>query len=87
MFETYESKKIIEMKKMCIAVAGPLVNIVIACLVNLININIEMKELIMYVNILIAIFNLLPIYPLDGGRILKSILHIKLQDQIADKTF
>ena len=30
----------------------------------------------MYANILIAIFNLIPIYPLDGGRILKGMLHI-----------
>ena len=34
------------------------------------------KELIVYSNILIAIFNLIPIYPLDGGRIIKNILHI-----------
>lgn len=26
---------------------------------------------------LLAIFNLLPIYPLDGGRILQEIIHIK----------
>ena len=31
---------------------------------------------IVYSNLLLFIFNLLPIYPLDGGRILKGILHI-----------
>jgi len=31
---------------------------------------------IIYSNILIAIFNLIPIYPLDGARFLKSLLHI-----------
>ena len=34
------------------------------------------RELVIYSNILIGIFNLIPIYPLDGGRILKNILHI-----------
>ena len=34
------------------------------------------KEFLIYSNILIGIFNLIPIYPLDGGRILKNILHI-----------
>ena len=29
-------------------------------------------------NLLILMFNLLPIYPLDGGRIIKSIIHIFL---------
>ena len=34
-------------------------------------------ELLIYSNLLIFIFNMLPIYPLDGGRILKAIVHIK----------
>lgn len=34
-------------------------------------------ENIFYANILICVFNLLPIYPLDGGRILKEIISIR----------
>lgn len=32
---------------------------------------------VIYANLLLAIFNLLPIYPLDGGRILQEIIHIQ----------
>ncbi len=41
--------------------------------------------LIIYVNLLIVLFNLLPIYPLDGGRILKGILHIFLGKEKSSK--
>ena len=34
------------------------------------------NEFVVYSNIIIAIFNLIPIYPLDGGRILKYIIHL-----------
>ena len=34
------------------------------------------RELIIYANIIIGIFNLIPIYPLDGGRIVKNIVNI-----------
>ena len=58
-------------KKMIIAMAGPIVNLLIALTLFIININLED---VIYCNLLIAIFNLLPIYPLDGGRILKNFL-------------
>lgn len=69
---------IFNIKKLFIAIAGPLTNIILIILFYYTRINIESKQMIIYSNLLIIIFNLIPIYPLDGGRILKEILHIKL---------
>lgn len=54
--------------------SGPLVNIIIA----IISLFIPNSQDVFYSNLILTILNLLPIYPLDGGRIIKSILHIKL---------
>lgn len=67
---------LLELKKILIALAGPLVNIIIIIMTLYLKIGIIKKLNIIYANILIGIFNLLPIYPLDGGRILKGILNI-----------
>ena len=67
---------LLELKKILIALAGPLVNIIIIIITLYLKIGIIKKLNIIYANILIGIFNLLPIYPLDGGRILKGILNI-----------
>lgn len=65
-------------KKMILALAGPFTNIVIIVICQLLKkyISMELVSQIIYANILIAIFNLLPIYPLDGGRCIKSLIHI-----------
>ena len=65
------------LKKLVIALAGPLVNLFIILICFFINNKLIIsKEIIIYSNILLAIFNLIPIYPLDGGRILKQVIHI-----------
>ena len=69
---------ILEVKKILIAIAGPLTNIIIIWIASQIQINIIQEISIIYANIIIVIFNLLPIYPLDGGRILKGVLNITL---------
>ena len=38
------------------------------------------REILVYSNLLIALFNLLPIYPLDGGRILENVLKYKMSN-------
>ena len=82
-FEEYTSIKKINLKKMIIAIAGPIVNIIIAGV--LILMHKANTENLIYANIIIAIFNLLPIYPLDGGRILKSAFRIKIGSKKTDK--
>lgn len=68
------------LKKLVIALSGPLTNlmfVVIFLLFPIPFLGVD-RELVIYANILIGIFNLIPIYPLDGGRIVKCILHIFL---------
>ena len=70
-------------KKIFVAAAGPLVTL--ALILLFFNIEIKLKQEIIYSNILILIYNLMPIYPLDGGRIIKGILQIKVEEERAQK--
>lgn len=74
---------ILALKKIIVAGSGPVTNLLIIIALSLLNIDYTEKERIIYSNILILMFNLLPIYPLDGGRILKGIIHIFFGDKIA----
>mgnify|MGYP004521768863 CR=1 FL=1 len=75
---------IIELKKIAIALAGPITSFILAIVFTYIDIpNISMQEVV-YSNILILIFNLIPLYPLDGGRIIKSLIYIELGKEKSD---
>ena len=75
----------LELKKIMVAMAGPITNFIIILITCNLKIEIVKSIIIIYTNFLIMIFNLLPIYPLDGGRILKGILHICFGKRKADK--
>ena len=62
-----------------IALAGPIVNLIIIFFLQCIPIT--QKDILIYINLIILCFNLLPIYPLDGGRILQNFL-FKYYDNI-----
>lgn len=63
----YENN-ISDLKELIISVSGPLFSIFFAYSYG--------NKIYFIINILITIFNLLPIYPLDGGRILRVILNL-----------
>lgn len=76
---------IFEIKKIIVALAGPITNFIIILITSNSKLDLIKSMLIIYTNFLIMIFNLLPIYPLDGGRILKGILHIVLGKRKSEK--
>ncbi len=63
-----------------IAIAGPLVNIALAGLFALLRWLYPMALLdpLVHVNLALALFNLLPAFPLDGGRILRAFLAVRM---------
>ena len=72
-------------KKILVALAGPITNLIIIFIVMNIKSNIFSNPTIIYANLLLILFNLIPLYPLDGGKILKGILHISLGKKKAEK--
>lgn len=76
---------ILEVKKIIIALAGPIVSLALCIIFLYVDPIIITKQDAVYSNILILLFNLIPLYPLDGGRIIKSILHIRYGNKFAKK--
>lgn len=76
---------VLELKKILVALAGPITNLIIIFIIGNFNIGIFKNLIIIYSNLLLFLFNLLPIYPLDGGRILQSLLHILFGKKRAEK--
>ena len=67
-----------------IAIAGPMVNLILILIFANININFLYKDIVFYINLIIFTFNLIPIYPLDGGRVLHGFLSLYFGN---DKSF
>ena len=84
-------RKMLCIKKAIIALAGPITNLlidVIVILVGNLNINVTniyLYQIIIYSNFLIAIFNLIPIYPMDGGRVINEIIKLFYGNIVAYK--
>lgn len=72
-----------------VAGAGPLTNLGLALVFGMIvrfgaelglsNTFLQLAEAIVYVNILLALFNMIPIPPLDGSKVLSSVLPYRFQ--------
>lgn len=79
--KNYEYKiknaNLLTLKKIIIALAGPILSLTLVIIFTYVNIPYITKQDAIYSNLLISIFNLIPLYPLDGGRIIKGILHIE----------
>lgn len=81
----------LNIKKAIIAISGPLTNLIISTIAIIIAkfntnfANTYIYQLIVFSNFLIAMFNLIPIYPMDGGRFLNEVLKIALGNKKAYK--
>lgn len=72
-------------KRILTYLAGPALNFLVAIVCYFINFDVSLKTEFIYTNILIGSFNLIPILPLDGGKIFKEVLNIFLENKIAFK--
>jgi len=79
-------------KELFVTIAGPLVNAVFAILLSIPILMIDITTvpewlsisiiICWWINMLLFVFNLLPCFPLDGGRIFRALLNLYWGDKI-----
>jgi Zn-dependent protease len=73
------------LKKLLITLGGPLVNVIIMFIIGF-DVNVvdghpdTILDSVKAINIVLLIFNMLPLYSLDGGRIVQTLIELKVND-------
>jgi len=82
-FASMDISNIPERDSWKIALAGPISNLILSVIAVLIGsfYDFEFLSQLFVINILLFMFNILPIYPMDGGRILRDILFMKMSSR------
>lgn len=80
-FYSNSNDKFIKIKEIFITLAGPLTSLSLMILCGFIDFKIITMQEAVYSNMLILLFNLIPLYPLDGGRLIKGIIELRLDSE------
>mgnify|MGYP001305760887 CR=1 FL=1 len=79
-----ESEPPTGLKEFFISIAGPAVNFILAgFMAPLLLIDMQIVPWLIGINLVMGIFNLIPAFPMDGGRIFRSLLCLKIEKERA----